>query len=226
MGDAPGECFDYYDMASITEVGEVPATFSYRDSATAKVANYAVTVVGGQTLKVTVGGDQISVTADSAIWAYDGSAHSLPSWTVFNGDKLLAGHEFQIKIDEASAVATPVDGPAGDGIVSNRFEYVKIVETATGADRTRNYNLLVYEGALQITNRVICSEELRVNGEELRERIEKVYDGVATGAAVTASLLQPATVRYCGALGERAHYGPGSVRHGSGGVQAAGLGRL
>ena len=111
-------------------------------------------------------------------------------------------------------------------VVSNCFEYVKIVESDTGIDRTRNYNLLVYEGALQITNRVICSEELRVNGEELRERIEKVYDGVATGAAVTASLLQPATVRYCGALGERAHYGPGSVRHGSGGVQASGLGRL
>ena len=197
-GYAPGECFDYYDMASITEVGEIPATFSYRDSATAKVSNYAVTVVGGQTLKVTVGGDQISVTADSATWAYDGEQHVLPTWTVFNGDKLLSGHELQVKVSEESVITTPKDGPVQDGIVSNRFEYVRIVEKATGADKTRNYNLLVYEGTLQITNRVICSEEVIVNGEQFTERIEKVYDGVATGAVVTATLLQPAGVRYCG----------------------------
>ena len=207
-GYAPGECFDYYDMATITEVGEIPATFSYRDSATAKVSNYAVTVVGGQTLKVTVGGDQISVTADSATWAYDGEQHALPTWTVFNGDKLLSGHELQVKVSEESVITTPKDGPAQDGIVSNRFEYVRIVETATGADKTRNYNLLVYEGTLQITNRVICSEEVIVNGEQFTERIEKVYDGVATGAVVAATLLQPAGVRYCGVevgpLGERA----------------------
>ena len=197
-GYALGECFDYYDMASITEVGEIPATFSYRDSATAKVSNYAVTVVGGQTLKVTVGGDQISVTADSATWAYDGTEHALPTWTVFNGDKLLAGHELQVKVSEESVITTPKDGLAQDGIVSNLFEYVRIVETATGTDKTRNYNLLVYEGVLQITNRVICSEELIVNSEEFSERVEKVYDGVATGAVVTAALLQPARVRYCG----------------------------
>ena len=195
-GYAPGECFDYYDMATITEVGEIPATFSYRDSATAKVSNYAVTVVGGQTLKVTVGGDQISVTADSATWAYDGSEHALPTWTVFNGDKLLSGHELQVKVSEESVITTPRDGLAQDGIVSNLFEYVRIVETATGTDKTQNYNLLVYEGVLQITNRVICSEEVIVNSEEFTERVEKVYDGVATGAVVTAALLQPARVRY------------------------------
>ena len=143
-GYAPGECFEYYDMASITEVGEIAATFSYRDSSTAKVSNYDVTVVGGQTLKVTVGGDQISVTADSAIWAYDGTEHSLKSWKVINGDKLLSGHELQAKISDDSVITTPSDGD--NGIVSNRFEYVKIVDRATGADRTRNYNLFIYEG--------------------------------------------------------------------------------
>ena len=197
-GYAPGECFEYFDMASITEVGEIPATFSYRDSATAKVSNYAVTVVGGQTLKVTVGGDQISVTADSATWAYDGEPHALPTWTVFNGNKLLAGHVLQVKVSEESVIETPRDGEAHDGIVSNRFEHVRIVDSATGADKTRNYNLLVYEGVLQITNRVICSEEVIVNGGQFTERVEKVYDGVATGAVVTAGLLQPARVRYLG----------------------------
>ena len=197
-GYAPGECFDYYDMASITEVGEIAASFSYRDSATAKVSNYAVTVVGGQTLKVTVGGDQISVTADSSTWAYDGEQHALPTWTVFNGDKLLDGHELQVKVSEESVITTPKDGERHDGIVSNRFEYVRIVETATGADKTRNYNLLAYDGTLQVTNRVInANEEVIVNSEEFTERIEKVYDGVATGVVVTAALLQPATVRYC-----------------------------
>lgn len=195
-GYADGECFDYFDLASITEVGETPATFGYRDSATAKVVNYAVTVVGGATLKVTVGGDQISVTARDGTWAYDGEAHRLAEWDVVNGDRLLVGHEFQIKVSDQSVVATPEDGDAGDGIVSNRFEYVRIVDAATGAEKTRNYNLFVYEGKLQITNRVICSEELRVNGEGFTERIEKVYDGVATGAVVTADLLKPATVRY------------------------------
>ena len=204
-GYAPGECFDYYDMASITEVGEIPATFSYRDSATAKVSNYAVTVVGGQTIKVTVGGDQISVTADSATWAYDGEQHALPTWMVFNGDKLLSGHELQVKVSEESVITTPKDGLAQDGIVSNVFEYVRIVETATGTDKTRNYNLLVYEGVLQITNRVInASEEVIVNSEEFTERIEKAYDGVATGAVVTAALLQPERVRYCGGRGATA----------------------
>ena len=210
-GYAPGECFDYYDMVSITEVGEIPATFSYRDSASAKVGNYAVAVVGGQTLKVTVGGDQISVTADSATWAYDGEQHALPTWTVFNGDKLLSGHELQVKVSKESVITTPKDGPAQDGIVSNRFEYVRIVETATGADKTRNYNLLVYEGTLQITNRVICSEEVIVNGEQFTERIEKVYDGMATGAVVTAALLQPAGVRYCGGRGATALPGGGFI---------------
>ena len=201
-GYAPGECFDYYDMASITEVGEIAASFSYRDSATAKVSNYAVTVVGGQTLKVTVGGDQISVTADSSTWAYDGEQHALPTWTVFNGDKLLDGHELQVKVSEESVITTPKDGERHDGIVSNRFEYVRIVETATGADKTRNYNLLAYDGTLQVTNRVInANEEVIVNSEEFTERIEKVYDGVATGVVVTAALLQPATVRYCAVEG-------------------------
>jgi len=195
-GYAVGECFDYYDLASITEVGETAATFSYRDSATAKVANYAVTVVVGAVLKVTVGGDQISVTAKDGTWAYDGEAHRLAEWTIVNADKLLDGHEFQIKVSDASVITTPRDGDAGDGIVSNTFEYVRIVDTASGVDKTRNYNLFVYEGKLQITNRVICSEEVIVNSEQFMERVEKVYDGVATGAVVTATLLQPATVRY------------------------------
>ena len=196
-GYAEGECFDYFDLASITEVGETPATFKYRDSASAKVSNYAVSVVGGATLKVTVGGDQISVTARDGTWAYDATDHRKMEWDIVNGNKLLAGHEFRIKIDETkSVVKTPEDGPEHNGIVSNVFKYVKIVETETGADKTKNYNLFVYEGALQITNRVICSEELRVNSEEFTEKIEKTYDGEATNVTVTAELLQPAMVRY------------------------------
>ena len=196
-GYAEGECFDYFDLASITEVGETPATFKYRDSASAKVSNYAVSVVGGATLKVTVGGDQISVTARDGTWAYDATEHRKMEWDIVNGDKLLAGHEFRIKIDETkSVVKTPEDGPEHNGIVSNVFEYVKIVETETGADKTKNYNLFVYEGALQITNRVICSEELRVNSEEFTEKIEKTYDGEPTNVTVTAELLQPATILY------------------------------
>ena len=190
-GYAAGECFDYYDLASITEVGEIAATFSYRDSATAKVANYAVTVIGGAMLKVTVGGDQISVTAKDGTWAYDGEAHRLAEWTIVNADKLLDGHEFQIKVSDASVVTTPSDGDASNGIVSNTFEYVRIVDTASGADKTRNYNLFVYEGKLQVTNACIGIEML-----DGIDRIEKVYDGVATGAVVAATLLQPATVRY------------------------------
>ena len=190
-GYADGECLDYFGFASITDVGETAATFSYRDSATAKAANYDVTVAGGQTLKVTVGGDQISVTADSATWAYDGEEHRAATWRVGNGDKLLAGHELRVEIDPASAVRTPADGPDGDGVVSNRFASVRIVEAATGADRTRNYNLVLKEGVLKMTNACIRAE--RVVGAD---DIAKVYDGVATQVVVTARLLQPARVRY------------------------------
>ena len=195
-GYADGECFEYFDLASITEVGETPATFSYRDSATAKVANYAVQVIGGAVLKVTVGGDQISVTAKDGIWCYDGEEHALREWNIVNGDKLIAGHEFQIKIADESVITTPKDGELGDGIVSNRFEYVRIVDTATGADRTRNYNLFLYEGKLQVTNACIGVEML-----DGIENVEKVYDGAATNVVVVADLLQPATVRYCGGRG-------------------------
>ena len=190
-GYADGECLDYFGFASITDVGETAATFSYRDSATAKVANYDVTVAGGQTLKVTVGGDQISVTADSATWAYDGEEHRAATWRVGNGDKLLAGHELRAEIDPASAVRTPADGPDGDGVVSNRFASVRIVEAATGTDRTRNYNLVLKEGVLKMTNACIRAEQ--VFGAD---DIAKVYDGVSTQVVVTARLLQPARVRY------------------------------
>ena len=190
-GYADGECLDYFGFASITDVGETAATFSYRDSATAKAANYDVTVAGGQTLKVTVGGDQISVTADSATWAYDGEEHRAATWRVGNGDKLLAGHELRVEIDPASAVRTPADGPDGDGVVSNRFASVRIVEAATGADRTRNYNLVLKEGVLKMTNACIRAEQ--VFGAD---DIAKVYDGVSTQVVVTAELLQPARVRY------------------------------
>ena len=190
-GYADGECLDYFGFASITDVGETAATFSYRDSATAKAANYDVTVAGGQTLKVTVGGDQISVTADSATWAYDGEEHRAATWRVGNGDKLLAGHELRVAVDPASAVRTPADGPDGDGVVSNRFASVRIVEAATGADRTRNYNLVLKEGVLKMTNACIRVEQ--VFGAD---DVVKVYDGVATQVVVTARLLQPARVRY------------------------------
>ena len=190
-GYADGECLDYFGFASITDVGETAATFSYRDSATAKAANYDVTVAGGQTLKVTVGGDQISVTADSATWAYDGEEHRAATWRVGNGDKLLAGHELRVAVDPASVVRTPADGPDGDGVVSNRFASVRIVEAATGADRTRNYNLVLKEGVLRMTNACIRAEQ--VFGAD---DIAKVYDGVSTQVVVTAELLQPATVRY------------------------------
>ena len=190
-GYADGECLDYFGFASITDVGETAATFSYRDSATAKAANYDVTVAGGQTLKVTVGGDQISVTADSATWAYDGEEHRAATWRVGNGDKLLAGHELRVAVDPASVVRTPADGPDGDGVVSNRFASVRIVEAATGADRTRNYNLVLKEGVLRMTNACIRAEQVFGAGD-----VAKVYDGVATQVVVTAELLQPATVRY------------------------------
>ena len=195
-GYADGECFEYFDLASITEVGETPATFSYRDSATAKVANYAVQVIGGAVLKVTVGGDQISVTAKDGVWCYDGEEHALREWNIVNGDKLIAGHEFQIKIADESVITTPKDGELGDGIVSNRFEYVRIVDSATGADRTRNYNLFLYEGKLQVTNACVGVEML-----DGIENVEKVYDGAATNVVVAADLLQPATVKYCGGRG-------------------------
>ena len=190
-GYADGECLDYFGFASITDVGETAATFSYRDSATAKVANYDVTVAGGQTLKVTVGGDQISVTADSATWAYDGEEHRAATWRVGNGDKLLAGHELRVAVDPASVVRTPADGPDGDGVVSNRFASVRIVEAATGADRTRNYNLVLKESVLRMTNACIRAEQ--VFGAD---DVAKVYDGVTTQVVVTAELLQPARVRY------------------------------
>ena len=190
-GYADGECLDYFGFASITDVGETAATFSYRDSATAKAANYDVTVAGGQTLKVTVGGDQISVTADSATWAYDGEEHRAATWRVGNGDKLLAGHELRVAVDPASVVRTPADGPDGDGVVSNRFASVRIVEAATGADRTRNYNLVLKEGVLRMTNACIRAEQ--VFGAD---DVAKIYDGVSTQVVVTAELLQPARVRY------------------------------
>ena len=190
-GYADGECLDYFGFASITDVGETAATFSYRDSATAKAANYDVTVAGGQTLKVTVGGDQISVTADSATWAYDGEEHRAAAWRVGNGDKLLAGHELRVAVDPASVVRTPADGSDGDGVVSNRFASVRIVEAATGADRTRNYNLVLKEGVLKMTNACIRAEQ--VFGAD---DAAKVYDGVATQVVVAAELLQPARVRY------------------------------
>ena len=190
-GYADGECFDYFGFASITDVGETAATFSYRDSATAKVANYDVTVVGGQTLKVTVGGDQVSVTADSATWAYDGAEHRAATWRVENGDRLLAGHELRVAIDPASVIRTPADGPDGDGVVSNRFASVRIVEAATDTDRTRNYNLVLKEGVLKMTNACIRAAQVAGAGD-----VEKTYDGMATQVVVSAALLQPARVRY------------------------------
>ncbi|MBQ9727068.1 MAG: hypothetical protein IJV65_06145, partial [Kiritimatiellae bacterium] len=125
------------------------------------------------------------VTADSAVWAYDGQTHRKESWTTVNGDKLLAGHVFDIAISTNSAVTTPAEG-----VVSNAFDHVRIVD-ADGADRTRNYNLFVYEGTLQVTNAPIGPTMA------LHRTVEAVYDGQAHSAAVEPpSLLTPPTVRY------------------------------
>lgn len=54
-GYVEGEALDYYDFTSLTEMGSGDASCSFRDSETAKAANYNVSVVTGM-LRVAVGG--------------------------------------------------------------------------------------------------------------------------------------------------------------------------
>lgn len=53
-GYVDGECLDYYDFTKLVDMGSGVSSCSFRDSETAKVSNYNVTLVEG-TLRVTVG---------------------------------------------------------------------------------------------------------------------------------------------------------------------------
>ena len=164
-----------------------------------RLSDYAVTEDWG-TLTVLASADEITVTADSATWAYDGTAHRLPSYTAENADKLQPGDALDVAFAPESVVLTPEDGPDGDGIVSNVIASVRVLRHGT-EDVTRNYSLAWYPGVLRVTK-----ARMTFDGEGSADPSEfstaATYDGAGhTAAVVPPSLLTaPVTVRYYGAV--------------------------
>ena len=190
-----GESFVFSNFASITDAGRVAATVDYVAGTGTRLSDYAVTEAWG-TLTVLASADEITVTADSATWAYDGTAHRLPSYTAENADKLQPGDALDVAFAPESVVLTPEDGPDGDGVVSNAIASVRVLRHGT-EDVTRNYSLAWYPGVLRVTKaRMTFDGAGAVDPSEFSTTA--TYDGAGhTAAVVPPSLLTgPVTVKY------------------------------
>ena len=152
------------------------------------------------TLTVLASADEITVTADSATWAYDGTAHRKPSYTAENADKLRPGDALDVAFAPESVVLTPEDGPDGDGVVSNAIASVRVLRHGT-EDVTRNYSLAWYPGVLRVTKARMTFDGAG-SADPSEFSTAATYDGAGhTAAVVPPSLLTaPVTVRYYGAV--------------------------
>ena len=159
-----GESFTYSDFTSITEAGRADSTFTVSDG-TALISDYALTVVSG-TLTVTKNATQITVTAKSSSWVYDGQPHSLHEYEATNIAVLQSGDTLDVTFDEASVVTTPTDGEARDGVVENAIASVRVMRGEV--DVTANYTVAPYNGTLTVTKRPVTLTS---------KSVSKVYDG-------------------------------------------------
>ncbi len=159
-----GEAFALGDFASITEAGRVAATFTVADG-TALMADYAITIVPG-TLTVTRSATQITVTAKSGSWIYDGQPHTLHEYEATNLGVLQPGDALDVTFSDDSVVAMPIDGPEQNGIVENAIAGVRILRGEL--DVTSNYTLAPYSGTLTVTKRPVVLTS---------KSASKTYDG-------------------------------------------------
>ena len=164
-GIVDGESLVYSDFATRTEVGRTSATFSYAAGVNTSLSNYEITPVYGL-LTVTQSATEITVTAKSGSWAYDGQPHTLHGYDATNRDVLQPGDELVVAFDAASVVTTPVDGAAGDGRVENRIVGVRVMRG--DLDVSANYTLAFYSGTLTVTKRPVTLTS---------KSATKVYDG-------------------------------------------------
>ena len=163
-----GESFTFSNFASITEAGRVDATFMVADG-TALTGDYAITTVPGS-LTVTRSATEITVTAKSGSWTYDGQPHSLHEYEATNLGTLQAGDALEVTFGDASVVTTPLDGPEGNGVVANVITGVRVLRNGTD-DVTANYTLAPYNGTLTVTRRPVTltskSDTKAYDGEPL-----------------------------------------------------------
>ena len=164
-GIVDGESLVYSDFATRTEVGRTSATFSYAAGVNTSLSNYEITPVYGL-LTVTQSATEITVTAKSGSWAYDGQPHTLHEYDATNRDVLQPGDELVVAFDAASVVTTPVNGAAGDGRVENRIVGVRVMRG--DLDVSANYTLAFYSGTLTVTKRPVTLTS---------KSATKVYDG-------------------------------------------------
>ena len=163
-----GESFTFSNFASITEAGRVDATFTVADG-TAQTGDYAITTVPGS-LTVTRSATEITVTAKSGSWTYDGQPHSLHEYEATNLSTLQAGDALEVTFSDESVATTPLDGPEGNGVVANVITGVRVLRNGTD-DVTANYTLAPYNGTLTVTRRPVTltskSDTKAYDGEPL-----------------------------------------------------------
>ena len=149
--------------------------------------NYKVTAVDGN-LTVTRASIDLTVTADSAVKVYDGTALTDSGYT-FTGT-LAAG-------DTVTAITAGGQTSVGTG--TNLISSVKVMHD--GTDVTENYTINTTDGTLQVTSRPIT---IKANDEV------RVYDGTALtgGAAVVGgSLADNQTLSACTTVGSQTNVG-------------------
>lgn len=160
-----GESFTFSNFASITEAGRVDATFTVADG-TALTGDYAITTVPGS-LTVTRSATEITVTAKSGSWTYDGQPHSLHEYEATNLGTLIASDALEVTFSDESVATTPLDGPEGNGVVANVITGVRVIRNGAD-DVTANYTLAPYNGTLTVTRRPVTLTS---------KSDTKVYDG-------------------------------------------------
>ena len=151
-GYAAGESFALGGFSSITEAGQTAAAFTVADGS-ALMADYAITTAQG-TLTVKKSAQEITVTARSGSWTYDGQTHVLHEYDAANLAALVAGDALEVTFDAASAVSTPVDGADRDGVVPNTITGVRVLRNGAD-DVTANYTLAWYPGTLTMAKRPV-----------------------------------------------------------------------
>ena len=177
------ERFDYFNPASITEVGFTDAKFEYRDG-TAKLANYVVDEVIFGALTVNGAEGAVVLTSDSATYCYDKQAHGTApdAWKVTTGADMLAKDGVTPYITlKGCTISTPGDP------VTNEFASATVVFSNATDDVSARYaeKTSLVCGLLKMTNAV-----LRVLDPRCLD-INRPYDGSTTNVSVEAAVALP-----------------------------------
>ena len=154
-----------------------------------KASNYIVTIKNG-TLKMSNASEDITITAGSGEWTYDGKAHNNNEVTVTSG-KLFEGD--QLVATATGSVTNVSDTAEGNNTVADGYKIMHGNE-----DVTDNYNITAVAGTLTINPKALtitaADDEFTYDGAAHscdKYSVEGLVDGESVTAVISGSITFP-----------------------------------